>query len=61
VAFGYGAHHCPGAQLARVELQVALEALPERFPSLRLSLPLDEIPWKSGLLVRGPKQLLVEW
>lgn len=61
VAFGYGAHHCLGAQLARVELQVALEALLERFPSLRLSLPLDEIPWKSGLLVRGPKQLLVEW
>ncbi|MGV9925828.1 cytochrome P450 [Nocardia rhamnosiphila] len=61
VAFGYGAHHCLGAQLARVELQVALEALLERFPSMRLSLPLDEIPWKSGLLVRGPKQLLVEW
>ncbi|WP_063041139.1 cytochrome P450 [Nocardia grenadensis] len=61
VAFGYGAHHCLGAQLARVELQVALEALLERFPSLRLSLPLDEIPWKSGLLVRGPKQLLVQW
>jgi cytochrome P450 len=61
VAFGYGAHHCLGAQLARVELQVALEALLERFPSLRLSLPLDEIPWKTGLLVRGPKQLLVEW
>ncbi|MGA6208451.1 cytochrome P450 [Nocardia testacea] len=61
VAFGYGAHHCLGAQLARVELQVALEALLQRFPSLRLSLPLDEIPWKSGLLVRGPKQLLVEW
>lgn len=61
VAFGYGAHHCLGAQLARVELQVALEALLERFPTLRLSLPLDEIPWKSGLLIRGPKQLLVEW
>ncbi|WP_328391454.1 cytochrome P450 [Nocardia sp. NBC_00416] len=61
VAFGYGAHHCLGAQLARVELQVALEALLERFPALRLAAPLDEIPWKSGLLVRGPKELLVEW
>ncbi|MGW1741433.1 cytochrome P450 [Nocardia sp. NPDC001965] len=61
VAFGYGAHHCLGAQLARVELQVALEALLERFPALRLATPLDEIPWKSGLLVRGPKQLLVQW
>ncbi|MEU1986098.1 cytochrome P450 [Nocardia sp. NPDC019395] len=61
VAFGYGAHHCLGAQLARVELQVALEALLERFPELRLAVPVDEVPWKSGLLVRGPKELLVAW
>lgn len=61
IAFGYGAHHCLGAQLARVELQVALEALLERFPTLRPAVPLDEIPWKRGLLVRGPAQLLVEW
>lgn len=61
VAFGYGAHHCLGAQLARVELQVALEALLERFPGLRLAAPVEEIPWKSGLLVRGPEKLLVAW
>ncbi|MGI5221085.1 cytochrome P450 [Nocardia sp. CA-290969] len=61
VAFGYGAHHCLGAQLARVELQVALEALVERFPGLRLAVPVEEIPWKSGLLVRGPEKLLVAW
>ncbi|WP_280489577.1 cytochrome P450 [Nocardia carnea] len=61
IAFGYGAHHCLGAQLARVELQVAMEALLERFPGLRLAVPEDEIPWKSGLLVRGPEKLLVSW
>ncbi|MEU4313026.1 cytochrome P450 [Nocardia sp. NPDC024068] len=61
IAFGYGAHHCLGAQLARVELQVALEALMQRFPALRLGVPVAEIPWKTGLLVRGPEELLVAW
>lgn len=61
IAFGYGAHHCLGAQLARIELQVAMQALLERFPTLHLAVPVDEVPWKSGLLVRGPKELLVAW
>lgn len=35
VAFGFGAHRCPGAGLARVEIQVALDALFEAFQELR--------------------------
>ncbi|MFI6363618.1 cytochrome P450 [Nocardia sp. NPDC050630] len=61
MAFGHGAHHCLGAQLARVELQVALSSLLQRFPTLHLAVPADEVPWKSGLLVRGPKALPVAW
>ncbi|MFE9327686.1 cytochrome P450 [Nocardia sp. NPDC052278] len=61
MAFGHGAHHCLGAQLARVELQVALRSLLQRFPTLHLAVPVDEVPWKSGLLVRGPKALPVAW
>ncbi|MEG8184039.1 cytochrome P450, partial [Nocardia terpenica] len=61
MAFGHGVHHCLGAQLARVELQVALATLLHRFPTLRLAVPLEEIPWKTGLLVRGPKSLPVSW
>jgi cytochrome P450 len=36
LAFGGGAHYCLGAPLARAEAQIAIVALFERFPSLRL-------------------------
>ncbi|GAB4588154.1 cytochrome P450 [Nocardia sp. IFM 10818] len=61
MAFGHGAHHCLGAQLARLELQVAMASLLRAFPTLRLAVPVDEVPWKTGLLVRGPKSLPVAW
>src|SRR5262249_60246694 len=35
-SFGGGAHFCLGAPLARVEAQIALSMLFERFPKLRL-------------------------
>ncbi|WP_312018478.1 cytochrome P450 [Streptomyces sp. I05A-00742] len=37
LAFGHGAHFCLGAPLARLEAAVALPALFERFPELRLA------------------------
>lgn len=61
IGFGHGPHHCLGAQLARMELQVALRTLLERLPGLRLAVPEQEVPWKTGMLVRGPQQLPVEW
>lgn len=60
-AFGHGAHRCLGAQLAKLELQIALESLLRRFPGLRLAVPADEVPWRGVTLQRAPKELLVAW
>jgi cytochrome P450 len=59
LGFGHGAHHCLGAQLARLDIQVALSALLDRFPSLRPAA--EELEWKTGMAVRGPVALPVEW
>lgn len=56
VGFGHGAHHCLGAQLARVELQESLRALTSRLPGLRIA---GEPGWKSEMFVRGILRLPV--
>lgn len=60
LSFGYGQHYCLGANLARLELQVGLETLVRRLPGLHLAVPASEVPWKKGLLVRGPEVLPVK-
>ncbi len=51
LAFGRGIHHCLGAPLARLEGRVVLEALLERFSSLRL---LEDRPaFRSSVVLRG--------
>jgi cytochrome P450 len=61
MGFGHGVHHCLGAQLARMELQVAIGTLLARLPDLRLAVPESELTWKSGMLVRGLKHMPVAW
>lgn len=61
VGFGHGAHHCVGAELARLELQMVWTTLFRRIPTLRLVKPLDEIPRKEGAIVYGVWNLPVTW
>ena len=61
VRFGHGAHHCLGAQLARMELQVGLGALLRHFPALRFAGTAQDVPWREGTLVHGPRELLLSW
>ncbi|MFI1800127.1 cytochrome P450 [Streptomyces sp. NPDC020379] len=59
LAFGHGTHFCPGAALARAELQVALGTLLTRLPGLRLAVPEEELPWIPAVLGRGVGELPV--
>jgi cytochrome P450 len=57
LAFGYGAHRCVGAELARMELRTAFPALARRFPTLRLAT--DQPAFRDLSVVYGLDQLLV--
>jgi cytochrome P450 len=53
IAFGYGIHFCLGAALARLEGRIAIGALLDRFPDLRLAVPAEDLEWRPGILIRG--------
>jgi hypothetical protein len=57
LAFSAGPHFCIGAQLARLEGQVALLNLAQRFPKMKLTGPKPE--WASTFGLRGLKSLPV--
>ncbi|MCT4352014.1 cytochrome P450 [Streptomyces sp. Je 1-79] len=61
VGFGHGIHQCLGQQLARVEMRVALPALVTRFPSLRLAVPAEDVPLRTGMNIYGVHSLPVTW
>jgi cytochrome P450 len=57
IAFGFGVHFCLGALLARLEAEIAVRALLERFPNLALE---DEAPqYRPNPVLRGLKSLQV--
>lgn len=60
LAFGLGQRRCLGATLAQLEMRVALDALLDRLPDLRLH-PTAERPFISGTLFRGPLHLPAVW
>lgn len=57
MAFGDGIHFCLGAPLARAEAQIALSALLQRMPNLRL---VGEPRWDGSFVLRGVSSLPVE-
>jgi len=59
LAFGHGVHHCLGAPLARLEAEIALPALFDRFPGLTLAVPPGDLTTLPTFLSNGHTALPV--
>jgi cytochrome P450 len=60
VSFGGGIHHCVGAQLARIEGEIAIGTLLRRLPNLRLD-NIDHPDWRQTFVLRGLNKLPASW
>jgi cytochrome P450 len=60
LSFGGGIHHCLGAQLARIEAEIAILTLLRRLPDLRLD-DAKNPEWRSTFVLRGLKRLPASW
>ncbi len=61
LAFGHGIHRCIGAELAKMELRVALPRLLRRFPDLALAKPEEELSFRQLSFVYGVEELPVRF
>ncbi|MYW63532.1 cytochrome P450 [Streptomyces sp. SID8379] len=61
VSFGFGPHYCVGGMLAKLESELLVGALLDRFHDLRLTVPADRVPFRKGALIRGPEAVPVTW
>ncbi|GAA1466566.1 cytochrome P450 [Microbacterium thalassium] len=59
MAFGYGPHACVGAQLARMEINLALKAVLGRYKTFTNVEPAEG--WRERRLMKGTPQLIVNW
>ncbi|MFF5969368.1 cytochrome P450 [Streptomyces collinus] len=61
LSFGAGAHHCLGAQLARLQLQEAFRGLLTRLPGLRMAVPMSALEFRAGHRIANVRELPVTW
>ncbi|WP_409295886.1 cytochrome P450 family protein [Peribacillus sp. SCS-26] len=57
LAFGTGIHLCLGAPLARLEGEIAISSILNRFPDMKLDVAKEELEWRPGMIVRGVKEI----
>ncbi len=60
LSFGGGIHYCLGAQLARIEGEIAISTLLRRLPNLRLD-NVDHPDWRQTFVLRGLNKLPASW
>ena len=59
-SFGGGIHYCVGAQLARIEAEIAIATLLRRLPNLRLN-EIERPEWRQTFVLRGLNKLPASW
>ncbi|MEU5088334.1 cytochrome P450 [Streptomyces sp. NPDC021356] len=57
LSFGHGAHFCVGAQLARMEAEIALRGLFERFPEVALAVPAENLRPLGSFISNGHQEV----
>lgn len=60
LSFGRGIHFCLGHYLARVECEIVIRQLSQRFPDMRL-VPGQDLRYPRNISFRGPVSMQVEW
>ncbi len=61
LSFGYGHHYCPATRLARLELEVSLQAILECLPNIQLACSSRDLRWINAVLARGLLALPVKY
>lgn len=61
LTFGHGPRYCLGAPLARIELRAVFAQLVQRFPGMRLAVPLERVRAREAMLTGGLVELPVTW
>jgi len=61
LTFGHGLRYCIGAPLARMELQAVFSQLIQRFPTMRLAMPVENLAIRRDVLTGGLTALPVTW
>ncbi|GAA1403707.1 cytochrome P450 [Kitasatospora putterlickiae] len=61
LCFGFGLRYCIGAPLARLELQTAFSQLAQRFPRMRLTVPVEDLTVRPASFAAIPTSIPVVW
>jgi cytochrome P450 len=61
LAWGAGPRQCPARELATTTASIGVSRLLERLSGLELSLPVDQLPWRSSPFMRGLRSLPVRY
>jgi cytochrome P450 len=61
LSLAWGPHRCMGAHLANLEVETALRALVDRFPTLDLAVPAEDVAWTRTTFLRSAAELPLTW